>query len=92
MPNYRYNSPDYMRRRNVNQNTVRSACQEPSCPVCKDSRGADDELAGMPVAMAYVPWQRWCNLFDAEKGFRRGTIFQELDKPFRGIGGCQNVR
>ncbi len=42
-----------------------------------------------PIAMAYVPWQKWRNIYDAEKGFRRGTIFQELDLPFRGIGGCQ---
>lgn len=48
-----------------------------------------DHLEEMPIAMAYVPWQRWRNIYDAEKGFHRGTIFQELDLPFRGIGGCQ---
>ena len=41
-------------------------------------------------AMAYVPWQEWQNIYEAEKGFHKGTIFEELDKPFRGIGmgGC----
>ncbi len=48
-----------------------------------------DQLEDLPIAMAYVPWQKWCNLYDAEKGFHRGTIFQELDLPFRGTGGCQ---
>ena len=43
----------------------------------------------MPIAMAYVPWQNWSHIYDAEKGFHHGTIFQKLDLPFRGIGGCQ---
>ena len=42
-----------------------------------------------PLAMAYVPWQTWRNIYDAEKALCQGTIFQELDLPFRGIGGCQ---
>ena len=40
-----------------------------------------------PIAMAYVPWQKWQALYEAEKGFCRGTIFAELDKPFEGTGG-----
>lgn len=46
---------------------------------------ADD----MVLAMAYVPWQVWQEIYDAEKGLRRGTIFRELDKPFQGMGGCR---
>jgi len=49
----------------------------------------NDALEGMPLAMAYVPWQMWRKLYDAEKGFSCGTIFEELNKPFRGMGGCQ---
>lgn len=41
----------------------------------------------MPLAMAYVPWQRWQNIFEADKGFRCGTIFQDLRKPFEHAGG-----
>lgn len=41
------------------------------------------------LAMAYVPWQKWQNIYDAEKGLACGTIFQDLYLPFRGIGGCQ---
>ena len=48
-----------------------------------------DKYDHMPLAMAYVPWQKWKNIYDADKGFCRGTIFQELDLPFCGIGGCQ---
>ena len=44
-------------------------------------------LETMSLAMAYVPWQRWQNLFEACKGFHCGTIFQELHKPFEHAGG-----
>ncbi|MEZ3434723.1 MAG: spore coat associated protein CotJA [Lachnospiraceae bacterium] len=84
-----------MRRRGCGQATPSpafSSPQEEVCPVCRDTRTTYDELSGMPLAMAYVPWQEWQNIYEAEKGFCRGTIFEELDKPFCGIGGCQNVR
>lgn len=47
-----------------------------------------DELAGMALAMAYVPWQNWREIYDVCKGLQTGTIFGELDKPFLGRGGC----
>lgn len=36
------------------------------------------------LAMAYVPWQQWRELYTPEVGLKRGTIFAELDKPFIG--------
>lgn len=36
------------------------------------------------LAMLYVPPQEWEDLYDADIGFHRGTIFQQLDKPFIG--------
>ena len=45
------------------------------------------DICDGPIAMAYVPWQKWQALYEAEKGFCRGTIFAELDKPFEGTGG-----
>lgn len=36
------------------------------------------------LAMAYVPMQKWRNVYESEVGFHRGTIFAELDKPFIG--------
>jgi len=42
----------------------------------------EDQLAGLPLAMAYVPMQEWRNLFDLENGFDEGTLFKELDFPF----------
>lgn len=90
MPNYRYNSPDYMRQNGCMRQTtpMRMSTPQPSCPVCRDHSDKHDELSSMPLAMAYVPWQKWRNLYECGKGLDRGTIFEELDKPFRGIGGC----
>jgi hypothetical protein len=39
------------------------------------------------VAMAYVPWQRWNKTYDLEQGFNVGTIFPDLDLPFKGYQG-----
>ena len=43
-----------------------------------------------PAAMAYVPWQHWHTVYDLERALMAGTIFPELNKPFRGVrGGCR---
>lgn len=36
------------------------------------------------LAMVYPPRQCWRDLYDADVGLERGTIFRELDKPFLG--------
>lgn len=46
-----------------------------------------DPVGNMPLAMAYVPWQTWQNIFEADKSFHLGTIFQDLCKPFEHAGG-----
>ena len=40
--------------------------------------------AHISLAMAYVPYQRFENLYDEEKALSRGTLFAELDMPFYG--------
>lgn len=50
--------------------------------------GMDDPLAGMPIAMAYVPWQCFTDTYEPDKALQYGTIFPELNKPFYGKGGC----
>lgn len=35
-------------------------------------------------AIAYVPVQPYCGIYDAKKGYDAGTIFELLDKPFEG--------
>ncbi len=41
----------------------------------------------MPLAMAYVPWQRWKNVYDLNKALEIGTIFPELNLPYTGRRG-----
>ena len=40
--------------------------------------------AHVSLAMMYVPYQRFENLYDEEKALDRGTLFAELDLPFYG--------
>lgn len=74
MQNYRNNAMQY--------NTYRQM-QTPTCMASRDT------LGNKPIAMAYVPWQTWRDLYDTEKGFQCGTIFQELNLPFLGKGGVK---
>lgn len=41
--------------------------------------------ARVSLAMSYVPFQRFENLYDDEKALSRGTLFASLDLPF--VGG-----
>lgn len=36
------------------------------------------------LAMAYVPWQQFGNLYEPDQALRNGTVFQDLNKPFHG--------
>lgn len=77
MQNYRNNAMPY--------NTYRQAHTPSRIDHMRmDSRNTTENMS---LAMAYVPWQTWRDIYDAEKGFHRGTIFQELDMPFLGKGG-----
>ena len=46
------------------------------CPGMKDAC-----LADLPLAYAYVPWQKWRGLYAPADALGRGTLFEELDKP-----------
>lgn len=37
------------------------------------------------VAMAYVPFQQWCDVYSCDKALCQGTIFPVLDLPFMGV-------
>lgn len=89
MPNYRYHMADAACRTGCAPRPMpkMEPCRERTESVC----GCRSESPGkehMPVAMAYVPWQEWRKRYGEEQGLQRGTIFEELDKPFRGAGGC----
>ena len=44
----------------------------------------NEQLDNLPLAMAYVPMQKWRNIYEADVGLDRGTMFCELDLPFLG--------
>lgn len=46
------------------------------------SRGRDSR----PLAMAYVRNQSWRRIYKMDVALSRGTLFNELDKPFSGVG------
>lgn len=67
---------------------------------CKNDRADQPQVAsrswgleGYPLASMYAPLQNWCELYDEDAGFHRGTIFKELDLPFvcgeRKGGNCR---
>lgn len=60
----------------------------PMSPYNKCPRSVCDSVDVCPLAMAYVPFQRWCNTYEPAEALSRGTIFPELDLPFLGGGGC----
>ena len=41
------------------------------------------------IGMAYVPWQKFCGLYEGERALQAGTIFSELEKPFIGKRGMR---
>lgn len=44
----------------------------------------NDCINSLPLAMAYVPMQKWREIYSNDVALDRGTIFAELDKPFLG--------
>lgn len=52
------------------------------------SNSTADDMTTFPaqvsVGMAYVPYQVWQNVYDPQVAIERGTIFEDLDKPFIG--------
>lgn len=56
---------------------------------CKRNEGCDrgnEPVDSMVPAMSYVPWQIWRNIYCIEEGLEKGTIFEDMDKPY--IGRC----
>ena len=91
MPNYRYYTPDRTRR-NPYGCPGTSTVQNYGPSGCRNTDTKKDSLYDLPLAMAYVPWQEWGNLYELDKAFMVGTIFEDLNKPFWGAGGCSNGR
>ncbi len=57
----------------------------PDCP--QHTHDYHDSCPGQVLAMAYVPWQHFDQVYDLPMALQTGTIFPELNKPFRGSRG-----
>ncbi len=74
------------------QNRMKDAMVEVECE-CKITPKANcykqdpmDSLGcKFPPVMAYVPWQQWGELYDADCGLMQGTIFKDLNYIFCGV-------
>lgn len=64
--------------------TVKSVEAPIPAPMRPPSRDMSMFPQQVSLAMAYIPFQRWENLYTPEIGFDRGTLFADLDKPFIG--------
>ncbi|MBQ5590844.1 MAG: spore coat associated protein CotJA [Clostridia bacterium] len=51
---------------------------------CCDEHFDADCIDSLPLAMAYVPIQKWRDVYSVDVAHARGTLFSELDKPFLG--------
>lgn len=84
MDNYR--RPMYTRSKmGSNQGQQYGCGYTPIMDAVKDDRCMKREencVDKLPLAMAYVPFQKWRNVYDASAGLQAGTIFQELDLPW----------
>lgn len=58
--------------------------KEPTCSLKTVRR--DMDFSTFPLAMCYVPWQKWGEVYNLHDGFTIGTIFPCLNKPFLGRG------
>lgn len=64
-------------------NMLRNDC-DMSCNV------SDSFEMGAALAMAYVPFQNWENIYDPHMALKAGTLFKDLEKRFYGIRGCHH--
>ncbi len=44
----------------------------------------NESYRDLPLAMSYVPWQLWGDLYEERTALERGTAFPVLDLPFTG--------
>lgn len=78
--------------RNTNNNMGRGMNRSMDCDTCgrkeKISCGGCDRgnepVDEMMPAMAFVPWQKWEDVYCIEEGLENGTIFAQLNKPLIG--------
>lgn len=84
---YHHEAMDMKYNSNINP-TVETGYQRPVDPGYQHPGvSPSEELRDLPRAMAYVPFTKWENMFAIDESLSKGTMFQELYKPFLG-GQC----
>ena len=73
MSNYKYGYSQY-----------RNSETEGNC-TCQNKCAVSVFPKEISVAMAYVPFQQWCDVYDCDKALCQGTVFPVLDLPFMGV-------
>ena len=76
-----------MNNRNCSRRPINSRDMRGMIPQMSNYSNLDIE--NMPIAMAYVPFQQWQNIYEPRQAFQRGTIFKELDLPFTCAKECK---
>lgn len=54
---------------------------------CRPFDVTENDVSKQTIGMAYVPGQKWTRIYDLKNGFKKGTIFSELEKPLLVKGG-----
>lgn len=60
-------------------NQLMEQCEQDPAQNC-----GGDPVYGMPLAMGYVPFQKWGQTYTPAEGLSYGTIFPVLNLPFLG--------
>ena len=71
------------------ERSMESRCGYDSRMKNRDQWHRHEGVDSMQIAMQYVPWQHWDQVYCPEEGLKYGTIFPELNKPFYGKGACR---
>lgn len=80
---------NHMNRNNIgcgceNRDKEKDICMKiDGCHIGSGSSNREP-VDSMAPGMAFVPWQKWEDIYCMEKALERGTIFEQLDKPFLG--------
>lgn len=89
-------------RDRISDNMLRRMLEDSNdCEGCHSGRSRETDttrkswgLEGYPLASVFAPLQVFRNLYDRDTALQKGTIFSELDLPFRGAsvtkGGCRH--
>lgn len=68
---------------NHNNNCGHDCKDEGKRDICECNPSVEDQLAGLPLVMSYIPWQDYRDVACEADGWANGTIFRQLDFDFQ---------